>query len=71
MRCQEIYQREEWIDGEWRSLGVEPGSLTDAISMESRVHEITGHPVRIVKLSIGRIETVFHKRKENPNGTES
>ncbi len=66
----EIYQREEWIDGEWRSLGVEPGSFTHAISMVILVHELTGHPVRILKMSVGRIETVFYKRKENPDGTE-
>ena len=66
----EIYQREEWIDGEWRSLGVEPGSLTQAMEMVTRVHEMTGHPVRILKMSVGRIETLFYKRKENPDGTE-
>jgi hypothetical protein len=66
----EIYRREEWIDGRWRSLGYEPGTLTHAIEMVTSVHRISGNPVRILKRSGVKTETVFYKRKESPDGTE-
>jgi hypothetical protein len=87
----EIYQMEEWIDGEWcslgcakrrwqgrvwqarrprRGLGVEDGTLMHAIDMVTSVHKISGNPVKILKRSGVKIETVFYKGKENPNGTE-
>ena len=68
MFTKKFYQREEWIDGRWLSLGNWDGDLEVAIAEMTWIHERTGHTVRIVERSGDKTETVFYKRKESPMG---
>jgi hypothetical protein len=59
------YLREEWIDGQWVSLGDDPwGSLAHARTAVALIHEKSGNPVRIVKKTPIKTETVFHLGQE-------